>query len=248
MPRKSSSQLKKKKLAFFPQGRNTSFWKFSKMLMSINAFEFWCWRSHLRMLWRAKKAVQWIIEQINPGFSLKTQMTRIKLSYLGHIVHNPSSLKKALMLGGVEGKRARNKVDELKLQWQKVCPERPEGLGWVQIVLESIYPRSHQESRKIWWHIVNRITSCRCLPYFVMEPWIPRKQAAMPCGREPRSCPSLWRLPQCGKSLTHSKVRTDLPCCLFETALFQYPFKAEGVIYQELQWSAEVFLNPWRTA
>lgn len=36
--------------------KNPSFWKFSKQLMSINAFSFWYWRSHLRMLWKSQES------------------------------------------------------------------------------------------------------------------------------------------------------------------------------------------------
>lgn len=45
---------------------------------------------------------QWVIKQINLKFLLKTQMTRLKLSYFGHIVQISNSLEKVLLLGKVE--------------------------------------------------------------------------------------------------------------------------------------------------
>ena len=37
----------------------------------INAFELWCWRSLLRVLWTARKSNQSILKEINPEYSWK---------------------------------------------------------------------------------------------------------------------------------------------------------------------------------
>ncbi|XP_053117089.1 uncharacterized protein LOC128329604 isoform X3 [Hemicordylus capensis] len=79
---------------------------------NIDTFELWCWRRLLRRPWTARKTNKWIIEQINPEFSLEAQMTRLKLSYFGHIMQRPSSLEKSIifiLLGKVEGKRRRGR-------------------------------------------------------------------------------------------------------------------------------------------
>ncbi|XP_053151756.1 uncharacterized protein LOC128344821 [Hemicordylus capensis] len=72
---------------------------------SIDTFELWCWRRLLRILWTARKTNKWIIEQINPEFSLEAQMNRLKMT--GHNMRKPSSLEKSVTLRKVEGKRRR---------------------------------------------------------------------------------------------------------------------------------------------
>ena len=37
----------------------------------IDAFELWCWRSLLRVLWTARRSNQSILKEISPGCSLK---------------------------------------------------------------------------------------------------------------------------------------------------------------------------------
>lgn len=44
----------------------------------IDSFKLWCWRRLLKILWTAKKTNLCMIKQINPAFSLKPQMTRLK--------------------------------------------------------------------------------------------------------------------------------------------------------------------------
>lgn len=50
---------------------------------------------------------KWAIKQINPEFTPKAQMTRIKLLRFMHIVERPSSLEQPVKLGKVKGKRIR---------------------------------------------------------------------------------------------------------------------------------------------
>ena len=52
----------------------------------IDAFELWCWRRLLRILWTAKRSNQSILEEINPEYSLKGQMLKLKLQYFGHLM------------------------------------------------------------------------------------------------------------------------------------------------------------------
>ena len=37
----------------------------------IDAFELWCWRRLLRVLWTARRSNQSILKEISPGYSLK---------------------------------------------------------------------------------------------------------------------------------------------------------------------------------
>ena len=70
----------------------------------INAFELWCWRRLLRVPWTTGRSNQSILK-IRPGCSLEGLMLKLKLQYFGHLMRRVDSLEKALMLGGIEGRR-----------------------------------------------------------------------------------------------------------------------------------------------
>ena len=71
----------------------------------IDAFELWCWRRLLRVLWTARKSNQSILKEISPKYSLEGLM--LKLQYFGHLMRRNNSLEKTLMLGKIEGRRRR---------------------------------------------------------------------------------------------------------------------------------------------
>ena len=48
-----------------------------------------------------------IIKEINPEYSWKGLMLKLKLQFFGHLVQRADSLEKTLMLGKTEGKRRR---------------------------------------------------------------------------------------------------------------------------------------------
>ena len=73
----------------------------------IDAFELWCWRRLLRVPWAARRSNQSILKEISPGISLEGMMLKLKLQYFGHLIQRVDSLKKTLMLGGIEGRRKR---------------------------------------------------------------------------------------------------------------------------------------------
>ena len=72
---------------------------------SIDAFELWCRRRLLRVLWTAKRSNQSILKEINPEYSLEGLMLKLKLQYFGHLTQTANSLEKTLMLGNIEGRR-----------------------------------------------------------------------------------------------------------------------------------------------
>ena len=72
----------------------------------INAFELWCWRRLLRVLWTARRSNQSIFKEISPEYSLEGLI--LKLQYLGHLMQRTDSLKKTLVVGKIEGRRRRN--------------------------------------------------------------------------------------------------------------------------------------------
>ena len=73
----------------------------------IDAFELWCWRRLLRVLWTARRSNQSVLEEISPGISLEGMMLKLKLQYFGLLMRRVDSLEKTLMLGGIGGRRRR---------------------------------------------------------------------------------------------------------------------------------------------
>ena len=73
----------------------------------IDAFEWWCWRRLLRVLWTARRSNQSILKEISPGISLEGMMLKLKLQYSGHLMRRVDSLEKTLMLGGMGSRRRR---------------------------------------------------------------------------------------------------------------------------------------------
>ena len=77
------------------------------MTRRIDAFELWCWRRLLRVLWTARRSNQSILKEISPGISLEGMMLKLRLQYFGHLMRSVDSLEKTLMLGGIGGRRRR---------------------------------------------------------------------------------------------------------------------------------------------
>ena len=80
----------------------------------IDAFELWCWRRLLSVPWTARRSNQSIQKEINPGISLEGMMLKRKLQYFGHLMQRVDSLEKTLMLGGIGGRRRR---DRQRMRW-----------------------------------------------------------------------------------------------------------------------------------
>ena len=76
----------------------------------IDAFQLWCGRRLLRVLWTARGSNQAILKKINPECSLEGLMLKLKLQYFGHLMGRTDSLEKTLMLGKTEG-RGRREVN-----------------------------------------------------------------------------------------------------------------------------------------
>ena len=71
----------------------------------IDAFELWCWRRLLRVLWTARRSNQSILREISLGCSLEGMMLKLKLQYFGYLMGRVDSLEKTLMLGGIGCRR-----------------------------------------------------------------------------------------------------------------------------------------------
>ena len=75
---------------------------------------FRCWRRLLRVPWTARRSNQSILKEISPGYSLEGMMLKLRLQYFGHLMRRVDSLEKALMLGGIGGRRRRGRP---RMRW-----------------------------------------------------------------------------------------------------------------------------------
>ena len=63
----------------------------------------------MRIPWTARRSNQSILKEINPDYSLKGLMLKLKLRYFGHLMQRADTLEKTLMLGKIEGRRRRGR-------------------------------------------------------------------------------------------------------------------------------------------
>ena len=68
----------------------------------------------MRVPWTARRSNQSILKEINPEYSLKGLMLKLKLQYFGHLMQRADSLEKILMLGKIEGKKRRG---QQRMRW-----------------------------------------------------------------------------------------------------------------------------------
>ena len=80
----------------------------------LDAFKLWHWRRLLRVPWTARRSNQSIPKEISPEYSLEGLMLKLKLEYFGHFMRRVDSLEKTLMLGGIGGRRRRERQ---KMRW-----------------------------------------------------------------------------------------------------------------------------------
>ena len=50
----------------------------------IDAFELWCWRRLLRVLWTSRRSNPSILKEISPEYSLEGLILNLKRQYFGH--------------------------------------------------------------------------------------------------------------------------------------------------------------------
>ena len=79
-----------------------------------DAFELWCWRRLLRVPWTARRSNQSILKEISPGCTLEGLILKLKLQHFGHLMQRVDSLEKALILGGIGGRRTRGRQ---RMRW-----------------------------------------------------------------------------------------------------------------------------------
>ena len=72
---------------------------------TIDAFELWCWRRLFESPLDCKEIQPVHSEGDQPWDFLAGLMLKLKLQHFGHLMRRVDSLEKALMLGGIEGRR-----------------------------------------------------------------------------------------------------------------------------------------------
>ena len=68
----------------------------------------------MRVLWTERRFKQSILKEISPGCSLEGLMLKRKLQYFGHLMRRVDSLEKTLVLGGIRGRRRRERQ---RMRW-----------------------------------------------------------------------------------------------------------------------------------
>ena len=111
----------------------------------IDAFELSCWRRLLRVPWTARSK-QSVLKEIDPEYSFKGLMLKLKLQYFVHLIRRANILEKTLMLGKIEGRRRRGQ----------------QTMRWLNGITDSmdISLSKHQETvkdRDAWLATVHRV-------------------------------------------------------------------------------------------
>ena len=83
----------------------------------IDAFELWCWRRSLSVLWTTRRSNKSIRKGINPEYSLKGLMLKLKLQYFGHLMGRANSLEKTLILGKTERQEEKGMTEDEMVGW-----------------------------------------------------------------------------------------------------------------------------------
>ena len=121
----------------------------------IDAFELWCWRRLLRVPWTARRSNQSILKVINPEYSLKGLMLKLKLQYFGHLMRRTDSLEKTLILGKGWRQEEKGMTEDEMVGWQHQHDghefEQAPGVGDGQGRLAYCSPWGHKESHTTEW-------------------------------------------------------------------------------------------------
>ena len=68
----------------------------------------------MKVPWTPRTSNQSMLKEISPGYSLEGLMLKLKLQYFGHLMRRVDSLEKALMMGGIGGRKRRGRQ---RMRW-----------------------------------------------------------------------------------------------------------------------------------
>ena len=145
-----------------------------------DAFELWCWRRLLRLLWTARRSNQLTLKEINPEYSLEGLM--LKLQYFGHLMQRADSLENTLMLRKTEGRKEKRRqrtrwlddiTDSMDMGLSKLWEIQKDRAAWHAAV------HGFSESDQTEW-LNNREVSPKYLEFPLLVLWCQEMVEMMP--------------------------------------------------------------------
>ena len=120
-----------------------------------DAFELWCWKRLLRVSWTARRSNQSILKEINPEYSLKGLMLKVKLQYFGPLVAKNWLIGKDLDAGKDWRQEEKRTTEDEMVAWHHRLDghefEQAPGVGDGQGGLACCSPWGRKESDTTRW-------------------------------------------------------------------------------------------------